>query len=86
GDRIGSFRNGFNAAAKRAGLPSDLVQHDLRHRRVTKWLAEGKPAHIVQKAMGHSDLRTTLHYEHLVPEDLLCLVEEPRVQSAHKSA
>jgi len=55
----------------------DLNQHDLRHRRVTVWLAEGKPVHIVQKAMGHSDLRTTLHYEHMVDEDLLQLVEPP---------
>lgn len=77
GERIGSLRRGFEAAVERAKLPEDLNQHDLRHRRVTTWLAEGKPAHIVQKAMGHSDLRTTLHYEHLVPDDLLQLVDEP---------
>jgi site-specific recombinase XerD len=31
--------------------------------------------------MGHSDLRTTLHYEHLVDEDLLQLVAAPREAS-----
>ena len=77
GLRLGSLRRAFAGAVRRAELPEDLNQHDLRHRRVTTWLAEGKPAHIVQKAMGHSDLRTTLHYEHLVDEDLLQLVEDP---------
>lgn len=77
GDRIRSLRRAFAGAVKRAELPEDLNQHDLRHRRVTVWLAEGQPAHIVQKAMGHSDLRTTLHYEHLVDADLLQLVETP---------
>lgn len=75
GERLASLRRAFAGAVERAKLPADLNQHDLRHRRVTVWLAEGKPAHIVQKAMGHSDLRTTLHYEHLVDEDLLQLVE-----------
>lgn len=77
GQRIGSLRRGFEAAVERAELPADLNQHDLRHRRVTTWLQEGHPAHIVQKAMGHSDLRTTMGYEHLVDDDLMGLVEAP---------
>jgi integrase len=81
GTRLGSLRRAFAGAVERAELPADLNQHDLRHRRVTTWLAEGKPAHIVQKAMGHSDLRTTLHYEHLVDDDLLQLVESPSASS-----
>jgi len=64
--RLGGFRRAFAGAVKQAALPADLVQHDLRHRRVTEWLRQGHPAHKVQKAMGHSDLRTTLHYEHMV--------------------
>ena len=77
GDRIRSLRRSFAGAVKRAELPADLNQHDLRHRRVTVWLAEGKPAHIVQKAMGHSDLRTTLDYAYLVDDYLLQLVAGP---------
>jgi len=77
GDRITKLRKSFYGAAKKAELPSDLRQHDLRHRRVTTWLAEGKPAHLVQKAMGHSDIRVTLGYSHLVADDLMQLVEEP---------
>jgi integrase/recombinase XerD len=80
GDRIKTLRRAFSNAAERAELPGDLHQHDLRHRRVTKWLAEGKSPVLVQKAMGHSDLRVTLGYEHLVAEDLLALVQERRVR------
>ena len=55
GARIQSLRAAFAGAAQRAGLPADLNQHDLRHRRVTTWLAAGKSPVLVQKAMGHSD-------------------------------
>lgn len=59
GARIKSMRAAFTNAAVRAKLPDALHQHDLRHRRVTTWLAEGKnPVH-VKEAVGHADLRTT---------------------------
>ena len=74
GDRIGSLRSSFERAAKRAKLPKGLRQHYLRHRRVTLWLAEEKSAALVQEAMGHSDLRTTLGYAHLVRSHLKALV------------
>lgn len=75
GERIQSLRRAFAAAARRAKLPADLHQHDLRHRRVTTWLAEGKnPVH-VKEALGHTDLRTTMGYTHLAREHLKSLVE-----------
>jgi site-specific recombinase XerD len=86
GERIGSLRRGFDAAVSRAKLPSDLNMHDLRHRRVTEWLRAGKPAHIVQKAMGHADLRTTMGYSHLVGQDLMSLVEEPTLEELKEMA
>jgi len=74
GDRIGSLRGSFTAAAKRARLPTELHQHDLRHRRVTTWLASGgNPVH-VKEAVGHADLRTTMSYTHLAREHLQALV------------
>jgi integrase/recombinase XerD len=66
GDRVGTFRRAFANAVERAKVPTDLVQHDLRHRRVTTWLDEGYPVQKVQKAMGHADIRTTMMYEHLL--------------------
>ena len=77
GDRLGSLRRAFQGAVKRAKLPEDLRQHDLRHRRVTTWLAEGKPIKLVSKAMGHSTVKVTEKYEHLMDRDLLSLVNQP---------
>lgn len=77
GHRLQSLHRAFASAVERADLPPDLNQHDLRHRRVTTWLAEGKSPALVQKAMGHSDLATTMGYAHLLDHDLLALVDEP---------
>ena len=52
--------------------------HGLRHRRVTTWLEEGKPAHLVQRAMGHSDINTTMGYYRFVKEHLRQLVKDPK--------
>ena len=82
GTRIGSLRRAFDNAVTRAGLPSGFTQHDLRHRRITTWLGEGKSAVLVKEAVGHSDLRTTMAYTHLSREHLKALVsgsdERPR--------
>ncbi len=86
GERIGRLYRAFAGAVKRAELPEDLNQHDLRHRRVTTWLAEGKSPVLVQKAMGHSDLKTTMGYTHLVSDDLLALVVEPAEQELRRLA
>ena len=74
GDRIKSFRAQFNEARSSAKLPAGFVPHDLRHRRVTTWLADEKnPVHVME-AMGHSDLRTTMGYTHLARRHLQSLV------------
>jgi len=80
GERIASLRAGFGNAAARANLPGELHQHDLRHRRVTTWLADEKSPVMVQAAMGHADIATTMRYQHLAREHLRALVdaEPPR--------
>ena len=66
-------------------MPQGFRQHDLRHRRVTTWLADQKsPAH-VQEAMGHSDIHTTMGYSHLAKEHLRSLVDGP-VEEPGKAA
>jgi integrase/recombinase XerD len=82
GDRIGSLRHAFVKAATRAKLPPALHQHDLRHRRVTSWLAEGRDVVHVKEAMGHSDLRTTMGYTHLAREHLRSLTAPATEDSA----
>lgn len=85
GERIVSMRVSFNAAAKRAKLPAGFRPHDLRHRRVTTWLAEGQnPVH-VKEAMGHSDLRVTMDYTHLSREHLRGLAERPATPAPSRS-
>jgi integrase len=84
GERLGSLRNSFKAAAKRAKLPPEFRQHDLRHRRVTTWLAEGHGTALVQEAMGHSSPQVTQRYTHLQPVHLQALVEENRPKNRPK--
>lgn len=81
GDRIKSLRDGVMAAAKVAKAPAGWHLHDLRHRRVTTWLAEGRNAVHVREAVGHSDLRTTMSYTHLAREHLRALVDARPTQS-----
>lgn len=59
GDRVKAFKGAFPKAKKAAKLPATFRPHDLRHRRVTTWLAEGKPLALVQAAMGHASIATT---------------------------
>jgi integrase len=78
GTRIQSLRGSFDNAKEEAKLPAELVRHDLRHRRVTTWLAAGKDLVKVQRAMGHSNVKITMEYLHLVPNDLRDLVDDPK--------
>lgn len=85
GDRLKTLYRAFNNAADRAQLPAGFRQHDLRHRRVTTWLAIGKnPVH-VKEAMGHSDLRVTMGYTHLAREHLRSLVDEGTAPRQHET-
>lgn len=49
----------------------------MRHRRVTTWLEEGKPVHLVQRAMGHASIERTPGYHRFVKEHLRQLVDHP---------
>jgi hypothetical protein len=79
--RLKSLYRSFKGAAERTGLRVDLSQHELRHRGVTTWLAQGKSPVLVQKAMGHADIAATMGYRHLVDEHLL----PRRVVAGHRS-
>lgn len=75
GDRIVSMRRGLTSAAERAELPERWRPHDLRHRRVTTWLAKGRSPVKVKEAVGHADLDTTMQYYSYAREHLRSLVE-----------
>jgi site-specific recombinase XerD len=63
-------------SALKAKTPPGCRQHDLRHRRITTWLAEEKHAVHVKEAVGHDDLQTTMKYTHLAKEHLRSLVDD----------
>ena len=83
GDRLGCLRRGFRKACQEAGTPAGFRQHDLRHRRVTKWLAEGASPVLVKEAVGHSALATTMGYTHLAREHLRALVDDSSAKAVH---
>lgn len=57
---------------KRLGkkLGIDLRPHILRHTFATEAIRKGMPLPMVQKILGHKDIRTTQVYTHLLTEDL----------------
>jgi len=56
--------------AKKAGINKDISPHTLRHTFATDLLRETKNIRLVQKALGHSDISTTMVYTHIVDEEL----------------
>jgi site-specific recombinase XerD len=77
GERVASLDGGARRVIRDAKLPAGFRLHDLRHRRVTTWLAEGKSPVHVREAVGHASLATTMRYTHLLPEHLRALVDDP---------
>lgn len=56
--------------AKKAGIEKDIHPHTLRHTFATDLYRETKNIRLVQKALGHSDLSTTMIYTHIVDDEL----------------
>lgn len=68
GEPVSSVRYSFNSACKKAGI-EDFTPHDLRHT-CASWLVQlGVPLVHVMDLMRHSDIRTTMRYAHLAPEN-----------------
>ena len=56
--------------SKKAGINKNISPHTLRHTFATDLYRETKNIRIVQKALGHSDLSTTMIYTHIVDDEL----------------
>ena len=75
---------------RKAGLGhKDVHPHMLQHTCATELYRQAKDIRLVQKALGHADLRTTMIYTHIVDADLdaalkgLHVREGPPAMGAH---
>ena len=56
--------------AVKAGIDKDIHPHTLRHTFATDLYRQTKNIRLVQKALGHSNLSTTMIYTHIVDDEL----------------
>jgi integrase len=67
----------------KAGV-TDFRFHDYRHDFGTKLLRETGNLKLVQKALNHADIKSTLRYAHVLDEDVASAIEAA-AQSREKS-
>lgn len=51
--------------AEKAGLNKRVYAHLIRHSNATHLLESGTDIHIIQKLLGHNNIKTTLNYTHI---------------------
>jgi integrase len=66
-DNIGRM---FSNSVKKTNLSEEITFHCLRHTFITSLLRKGISIYLVKELSGHSDIKTTEGYAHLVTEDL----------------
>ncbi len=67
-----SCRSAFRYAVTRAGLefPEQQMTHILRHTYASHFLMNGGDLFVLQRVLGHSDIKTTMRYSHFSPNYL----------------
>jgi integrase len=92
GQAIKTIRKTFDGAVRRAGINRKVRFHDIRHTTATRLLMLSKDIRLVQQYLGHSDIKSTLHYaEHNTAEkhrgmDLLSEIGDKNGDTRRKKA
>jgi integrase len=61
-------KRSFKRLVAKAGLPTDMRFHDLRHTAATLLLIRGVNVKVVSEMLGHADISITLRiYSHVIP-------------------
>jgi len=79
----GTLRSTLHRAAKRAGCPTHVTPHRLRHSFATEMLRFGVSLPALMKLLGHKDIRMTLRYTEVTQQDLQREFHQARQNVAH---
>jgi integrase len=87
GERHPITKGGLNTRWRRTRIAAGLIDfrfHDFRHDFATKLLRDCNNLKIVQKALGHRDIKTTSRYAHVIDDDVAAALD--RVQKSRKKS
>jgi integrase len=65
GKAMTGIRRTWYKLRRKAGLPSSIRMHDLRHTFASRLVSAGESLYVVQQMLGHADPRTSQRYAHL---------------------
>jgi integrase/recombinase XerD len=65
---------------RKAGITKDVHPHTIRHTFATDLYRDTRNIRLVQKALGHSDLSTTMIYTHVYDQELESAMKSFRVR------
>jgi integrase len=74
GEKLDNCNSSWEALLKRAGIEK-FRWHDMRHDFASQLVMKGVDLNTVRELMGHSDMKMTLRYAHLAPENKMKAVE-----------